>query len=217
LAAVKREHPDLTERQALQEARRRSVKAMVDAADAIEGKRPHQGRQDGEAESALVIRYGRPIARLRGSETVFLAPARNRAHLFRDSPDGRAGRLRYCRMFCLDDGGTLEALFVFAAFVLGFAIGLGLGLLTRGPAYQAPAMRPTPCLPELLLQRPIRMLELHQLELDLDPPHGQLDQVRVDIRDRVGDQPHRPIAAAMIYPKPRARREHGSKVNFFSN
>jgi hypothetical protein len=35
-------------------------------------------------------------------------------------------------MFCLDDGVTLEALFVFAAFVLVFAIGLGLGLLARG-------------------------------------------------------------------------------------
>ena len=32
-------------------------------------------------------------------------------------------------MFCLDDGPTLDALFVFAAF----AIGLGLGLLVRGP------------------------------------------------------------------------------------
>jgi hypothetical protein len=36
-------------------------------------------------------------------------------------------------MFCLDDGLTLDALFVFAAFVLVFAIGLGLGLLARGP------------------------------------------------------------------------------------
>jgi hypothetical protein len=36
-------------------------------------------------------------------------------------------------MFCLEDGPTLDALFVFAAFVLVFAIGLGLGVLTRGP------------------------------------------------------------------------------------
>jgi hypothetical protein len=36
-------------------------------------------------------------------------------------------------MFCLDDGLTLDALFAFAAFVLVFAIGLGLGLLVRGP------------------------------------------------------------------------------------
>ena len=36
-------------------------------------------------------------------------------------------------MFCLGDGLTLDALFVFAALVLVFAIGLGLGLLTRGP------------------------------------------------------------------------------------
>jgi hypothetical protein len=35
------------------------------------------------------------------------------------------------RMFCLDDGPTLDALFVLAAFVLVFAIGLGLGLLVR--------------------------------------------------------------------------------------
>ena len=35
-------------------------------------------------------------------------------------------------MFCLDDGLTLDALFVFTAFVLVFAIGLGLGLLVRG-------------------------------------------------------------------------------------
>jgi hypothetical protein len=36
-------------------------------------------------------------------------------------------------MFCLEEGVTLEALFTFAAFVLVFAIGLGLGLLVRGP------------------------------------------------------------------------------------
>ena len=36
-------------------------------------------------------------------------------------------------IFCLDDGLTLDALFAFAAFVLVFAIGLGLGLLVRGP------------------------------------------------------------------------------------
>jgi hypothetical protein len=36
-------------------------------------------------------------------------------------------------MFCLDDGPTLDALFAFAAFVLVFAIGLGLRLLARGP------------------------------------------------------------------------------------
>jgi hypothetical protein len=36
-------------------------------------------------------------------------------------------------MFCLDDGLTLDALFSFAAFALVFAIGLGLGLLARGP------------------------------------------------------------------------------------
>jgi hypothetical protein len=35
-------------------------------------------------------------------------------------------------MFCLDDGLTLDALFVFAAFALVFAIGLGLGVLARG-------------------------------------------------------------------------------------
>jgi hypothetical protein len=39
---------------------------------------------------------------------------------------------RRWEMFCLDDGPTLNALFVFAAFVLVFAIGLGLGLLARG-------------------------------------------------------------------------------------
>jgi hypothetical protein len=36
-------------------------------------------------------------------------------------------------MFCLEDGPTLDALFVFAAFAIVFAIGLGLGLLVRGP------------------------------------------------------------------------------------
>ncbi len=36
-------------------------------------------------------------------------------------------------MFCLDDGPMLDALLAFAAFVLVFAIGLGLGLLARGP------------------------------------------------------------------------------------
>ena len=36
-------------------------------------------------------------------------------------------------MFCLDDGLTLDALLSFAAFALVFAIGLGLGLLVRGP------------------------------------------------------------------------------------
>jgi hypothetical protein len=36
------------------------------------------------------------------------------------------------RMFCLEDGLTLDALFAFTAFVLVFAIGLGLGLLVRG-------------------------------------------------------------------------------------
>jgi hypothetical protein len=36
-------------------------------------------------------------------------------------------------IFCLEDGVTLEALFTFAVFVLIFAIGLGLGILTRGP------------------------------------------------------------------------------------
>jgi hypothetical protein len=36
-------------------------------------------------------------------------------------------------MFCLDDGPTLDALFVFAAFAIVFAIGLGLGVLVRGP------------------------------------------------------------------------------------
>jgi hypothetical protein len=36
-------------------------------------------------------------------------------------------------MFCFEEGPTLDALFVFATFVLVFAIGLGLGLLTRGP------------------------------------------------------------------------------------
>jgi hypothetical protein len=36
-------------------------------------------------------------------------------------------------MFCLDDGPTLDVLFAFTAFVLVFAIGLGLGLLVRGP------------------------------------------------------------------------------------
>jgi hypothetical protein len=36
-------------------------------------------------------------------------------------------------MFCLDDGLTLDALFSSAAFVLVFAIGLGIGLLARGP------------------------------------------------------------------------------------
>ena len=35
-------------------------------------------------------------------------------------------------MFCIDDSPTLDALFVVAAFVLVFAIGLGLGLLVRG-------------------------------------------------------------------------------------
>jgi hypothetical protein len=44
-----------------------------------------------------------------------------------------AAILREARMFCLDDGVTLDALFTFAAFVLVFAIGLGPGLLTRGP------------------------------------------------------------------------------------
>lgn len=34
-------------------------------------------------------------------------------------------------MFCLDEGPTLDALFVFAAFALVFATGLGLGLLVR--------------------------------------------------------------------------------------
>jgi hypothetical protein len=35
-------------------------------------------------------------------------------------------------MFCLDDGPTLEAFFTFSAFLLVFAIGVGLGLLARG-------------------------------------------------------------------------------------
>jgi hypothetical protein len=35
-------------------------------------------------------------------------------------------------MFCLDDGPTLDAQFVFGAFVLVFVIGLRLGLLVRG-------------------------------------------------------------------------------------
>jgi hypothetical protein len=35
-------------------------------------------------------------------------------------------------MCCLDDGLTLDALFIFAGLVLVFAIGLGLGLLARG-------------------------------------------------------------------------------------
>jgi hypothetical protein len=37
------------------------------------------------------------------------------------------------RMACLEAGLTLEALFVFAAFALVFAIGLELGLLIRRP------------------------------------------------------------------------------------
>jgi hypothetical protein len=36
-------------------------------------------------------------------------------------------------MFCLEDGLSLDALFAFTSFVLVFAIGLGLGLLVRGP------------------------------------------------------------------------------------
>ena len=36
-------------------------------------------------------------------------------------------------MFCLEDGLSLDALFAFTALVLVFAIGLGLGLLVRGP------------------------------------------------------------------------------------
>jgi hypothetical protein len=37
-------------------------------------------------------------------------------------------------MFCLgDDGATFDAIAMFGIFVLIFAIGLGLGVLTRGP------------------------------------------------------------------------------------
>jgi hypothetical protein len=37
-------------------------------------------------------------------------------------------------MFCLgNDGATFDAIAMFAIFVLVFAIGLGLGVLTRGP------------------------------------------------------------------------------------
>ena len=39
LEAVKREHPEMTPRQALQEARRRSARTMIAAADAIEARR----------------------------------------------------------------------------------------------------------------------------------------------------------------------------------
>ena len=35
-------------------------------------------------------------------------------------------------MFCLDEGLTLDVFFTFTAFLLVFAIGLGLGLLARG-------------------------------------------------------------------------------------
>jgi hypothetical protein len=37
-------------------------------------------------------------------------------------------------MFCLaDDGATFDAIAMFGIFVLIFAIGLGMGVLTRGP------------------------------------------------------------------------------------
>ena len=39
LQAVKHEHPEMTPRQALQEARRRSARTMVAAVDAIEARR----------------------------------------------------------------------------------------------------------------------------------------------------------------------------------
>jgi hypothetical protein len=35
-------------------------------------------------------------------------------------------------MFCLDEGLWLDVFFTFIAFLLVFAIGLGLGLLARG-------------------------------------------------------------------------------------
>ena len=44
---AKREHPEITPRQALQEARRRSATTMIAAADAIEAKRARQRLQDG--------------------------------------------------------------------------------------------------------------------------------------------------------------------------
>jgi hypothetical protein len=36
-------------------------------------------------------------------------------------------------MFCLDDGLTLDVFFTFSAFLLVFALGVGLELLARGP------------------------------------------------------------------------------------
>jgi len=37
-------------------------------------------------------------------------------------------------MFCLgDDGATFDAIAMVGVFILIFAIGLGLGILTRGP------------------------------------------------------------------------------------
>jgi hypothetical protein len=46
LEAVKREHPEMTPRQALQEARRRSAPTMVAATDAIEAKQARQRLQE---------------------------------------------------------------------------------------------------------------------------------------------------------------------------
>jgi hypothetical protein len=36
-------------------------------------------------------------------------------------------------MFCLNDGLTLDVFFTFSAFLIVFAIGVGLGVLARGP------------------------------------------------------------------------------------
>jgi hypothetical protein len=36
-------------------------------------------------------------------------------------------------MFCLENGDSLGVFFTFSAFLLVFAIGVGLGVLTRGP------------------------------------------------------------------------------------
>jgi hypothetical protein len=49
LAAVRRECPQMTERQALQEARRRCHKAMLSVVDAIAEKRRRRGLQDGQS------------------------------------------------------------------------------------------------------------------------------------------------------------------------